>query len=45
MYDFDEYGLSRLVVKSLLTASLLEIIFMKFGNDPKFETCPDKIFL
>ena len=35
--------MSRLVVESLLTASLQERIFTKFGNDPKFETYPDQI--
>ena len=39
-YEFDEFGLFTLVVESLLTASLLERIFTKFGNDPKFKTYP-----
>lgn len=42
-YEFDEFGLSRLVLESLLTESLLERIFTKFGNDPKFETHPGHI--
>ena len=42
-YEFDEFGLSRLVVESLLTPSLLERIVTKIGNDEKFETYPAQI--
>jgi len=42
-YEFDEFGLSRLVVESLLTAELLQRIFTKFGNDPNFDTYPGQV--
>ena len=42
-YEFDDFGLSRLVVESLLTPSLLERIYTKFGNDDKYETYPGQI--
>ena len=35
-YEFDDFGLSRLVVESLLTPSLLERMFTKFGNDDNY---------
>ena len=42
-YTFDDFGLSRLVVESLLTSSLFEQIITKFGNDTKFKTYPGQI--
>ena len=42
-YEFDEFGLSRLVVESLITPSLLERITTKYGNDEKFETYPGQV--
>ena len=42
-YEFDEFGLSRLVVESLISSSLMERIITKFGNDEMFETYPGQI--
>ena len=42
-YEFDDFGLSRLVVESLLTPALLERILTRFGNDPDFETYPGQV--
>lgn len=42
-YEFDEVGLTRLVVESLITPSLLERITTKFGNDEKFDTYPGQV--
>ena len=42
-YEFDEFGLSRLVVESLLAPTLLERIATRFGNDPEFETYPGQV--
>ncbi len=42
-YEFDDFGLSRFVVESLLTSFLLERIATKYGNDVNFETCPGQI--
>ena len=42
-YEFDDFGLSRLVVESLLSPLLLEQIITKFGNDGLFETYPGEI--
>ena len=42
-YELDKFGLSRLVVESLLTTSLLKRITTKFGNDENFETYPGQV--
>ena len=42
-YEFDEFGLSRLVVESLLAPTLLERIATRFGNDPNYETYPGQV--
>lgn len=42
-YQFDNFGLSRLVVESLLSPSLLERIVTRFGNDKEFETYSGQI--
>ena len=42
-YEFDEFGLTRLVVESLITPELLERITTKFGNDDKFDTYPGQV--
>ena len=42
-YEFDDFGLSRLVVESLLSTTLLERIVTRFGNDENFETYPGKV--
>ena len=42
-YEFDDFGLSRLVVESLISPSLIERIVTKFGNDEMFETYPGQI--
>ena len=41
-YEFDDFGLSQLVVQSLLSPTLLDKITTKFGNDPEFEAYPDR---
>ena len=42
-YEFDDFGLSRLVVESLLSSELIDKIATKFGNDPEFETYPGQV--
>ena len=42
-YEFDDFGLSRLVVESLLSPSLLERVITRFGNDEEFETYPGQV--
>ena len=42
-FEFDDFGLSRLVVESLLTPSLLERVFTRFGNDHEFESYPGQV--
>ena len=42
-YKFDDFGLSRLVVESLISSLLMERIVTKFGNDEMFETYPGQI--
>ena len=42
-YEFDDFGLSRLVVESLLSPTLLERIVTRFGNDSDFETYPGQV--
>lgn len=42
-YEFDDFGLSRLVVESLLSPALLERIITRFGNDELFETYSGQI--
>ena len=42
-YEFDDFGLSRLVVESLLSPELLDKITTKFGNDPEFESYPGQV--
>ena len=42
-YEFDDFGLSRLVVESLLTPSLTERIFTRFGYDEEFESYPGQV--
>jgi len=42
-FEFDDFGLSRLVVESLLSSSLLERILTRFGNDPEFESYPGQV--
>ena len=42
-YKFDDFGLSRLVVESLLSIDLMDKVATKFGNDPEFETYPSKV--
>ena len=42
-YEFNDFGLSRLVVESQLSPSLLERINTRFGNDEVFETYPGKV--
>ena len=42
-YEFNDIGLSRLVVESMLTPSLQERMFTKFGNNDNYETYPGQI--
>ena len=35
-YELDEFGMSRLVVESLLSPELLEQMYTKFGNDEQY---------
>ena len=42
-YEFDNFGLSRLVVESLLSTNLMDKIATKFGNDPEFKTYPGQV--
>ena len=42
-FEFDDFGLSRLEMESLLSTSLLERILTRFGNDPKFEAYPGQV--
>ena len=42
-FEFDDFGLSRLVVKSLLSTTLQERIITRFGNDTDFETYPGQV--
>ena len=42
-YEFDDFGLSQLVVQSLLSPTLLDKITTKFGNDPEFEAYPGQV--
>ena len=44
-YEFDDFGLSRLVVESLLSPSLVERIITRFGNDKDFDTYSGQILL
>ena len=44
-YEFDDFGLSRLVVEILLSPTLMDKIVTKFGNDPEFETYPGQVLL
>ena len=39
-FDFDEFGLSRLVVESLVAPSLMERIATKYGNNEEYESYP-----
>ena len=41
--EFDDFGLLRLVVESLLSSELMDKIATKFGNDPEFETYPGQV--
>ena len=42
-YEFDEFGLSRLVVESLLGDTFLEKIYTRFGNDDDYESYPGQV--
>ena len=42
-YEFDEFGLSRLVVESLLSPSLMERITTKYNIDKNFESYPGQL--
>ena len=42
-YEFDDFGLSRLVVELLLPASLMERITTKYSTDENFESYPGQI--
>ena len=42
-FEFDEFGLSRLVVESLVAPSLMEQISTKYGNDEEYESYPGQI--
>ena len=42
-FEFDEFGLSRLVVESLVAPSLMEQTTTKYGNDEDYESYPGKI--
>ena len=43
VYEFDDFGLSRLVVKLLLSPTFMDKIVTKFGNDPEFEIYPGQV--
>ena len=42
-YEFDDFGLSRLVVESLISPDLLERITTKYGNDQLYESYPGQV--
>ena len=42
-FEFDDFGLSRLVVESLLSPTLMERIVTRFGNDDDLEFYPGQI--
>ena len=37
-FEFNEFGLSRLVVESLVAPSLMERIATKYGNDEEYKS-------
>ena len=42
-YEFDDFGLSRLVVESLISPDLMERISTKFSNDDDYESYPGQV--
>ena len=42
-YKFDDFGLSRLVVESLISPALMERISTKYSNDEDYEAYPGQI--
>ena len=44
-YEYGDFRLSRLVVESLFSQSLMERIITRFGNDDKFKTHPGQVLL
>ena len=42
-YEFDDFCLSRMVVKSLLSSALMECITTKYRNNKTFETYPGQV--
>ena len=42
-YEFDDFGLSRLVVESLLSPALMERITTRYNVDEEFETYPGQV--